>query len=278
MTQSQAPQLKTRIIRVDPTKLSLLEKNGDRRNARYMTGEQTRRLTENVQQDGVLTSVPLVYTPRQDFNPDYYRGKDELLVISGNHRVKAAIRAKIAEIDVMEIVSPVSDEKIVALQLSHNAIAGQDDASILAELYESLSLEAKLYSGLTDDDFEGLEELNFQGLSFGNPEYVSTELMFFPAEQETFEQLIRTLKLADQIKKRFWLAHLQDFERVFDAVVATKESKNILNTSVAFRAMADLALERLEQLASEAAEEAADTQSKPGVESEPDGQAEDTNN
>src|SRR5690242_16828167 len=98
--------LQTRVTRVRLSELKLLEKN-----ARYMKPEQFNRLVENIRRDGCLTSVPLVH-----------RDGDDLVVVSGNHRVSAAIKAGIEESDVIEVMSPLTRQQFVALQLSHNAI------------------------------------------------------------------------------------------------------------------------------------------------------------
>jgi hypothetical protein len=47
-----------------------------------------------------------------------------------------------------------------AIQLSHNSIAGQDNPSILAQMYESLSLEAKKFSGLPDEILNGPDKIH----------------------------------------------------------------------------------------------------------------------
>lgn len=226
---------------IDPKQLKCLSPH---ENARYMTAQQMAQLVANLKRDGCLTSSVLVYR----INPD----DEKPVVISGNHRQEAAVKAGLDSIPVIEIINRLSKGRIAAIQLSHNAIAGQDDLSLLQKLYDDLPLEEKLYTGLTDDDFEALQPLDLSGLSVGQPEYQTVELLFFPAEQETFAQLIRTLKLNEQIKKQFWLADLKDFDKVFDAVVGTKDHKTIHNTALAFRAMAELALERLEQLAADA--------------------------
>jgi ParB-like nuclease domain len=79
--------LQTRVIRVQLSELQLLEKN-----ARYLKGPLFNRLVENIKADGCLTSFPLVA-----------RQGDALTVISGNHRVSAAIKAGIGETDVIEV-------------------------------------------------------------------------------------------------------------------------------------------------------------------------------
>ena len=70
--------INTRIIEIDPRELKLLKMN-----ARFMRHEEFQRLVANIKQDGQLTSAPFAAR-----NPD---GTYE--VLSGNHRVQAAIAA-----------------------------------------------------------------------------------------------------------------------------------------------------------------------------------------
>jgi hypothetical protein len=101
-----------------PGELKLLEKN-----ARYMKAEQFQSLVENIKKDGNLSSLPLCY-----------REKDgKLRVLSGNHRVMAARKAEVESVLVMVLGDEKDADEQMAIQLSHNAIAGQDDLVILKE-------------------------------------------------------------------------------------------------------------------------------------------------
>src|SRR3990167_530048 len=78
-------KMQTKIIRIDPRKLKLLEVN-----ARFMRHEVFMQLTENIKKDRALTSVPFcaIY---QYFNaggviPTYEDGTLIYEVLSGNHR------------------------------------------------------------------------------------------------------------------------------------------------------------------------------------------------
>ena len=120
-TGSGASALKTRINRVALGDLKLLAKN-----ARYMAEPEFNRLVENLRRDGVLTSLPLVY-----------RGE----VLSGNHRVQAALKAGILTADVIEIETELSEEQQRAIQLSHNALTGKDDPNLLREILQIRTAE-----------------------------------------------------------------------------------------------------------------------------------------
>ena len=131
--------------------MKLLEKN-----ARYMKAEQFQALVENVKQDGNLSSLPLCY-----------REKDgKLRVLSGNHRVMAARQAGVEQVLVMVVGDEKDADERLAIQLSHNAIAGQDDLVILKELWESIKdVQARVYAGLDSDTVKALQGIQFSAIS-----------------------------------------------------------------------------------------------------------------
>ena len=150
--------MQTRIIQVDPKRLKLLETN-----ARYMRHEQYNRLVENVKRDGRLTSIPFAalwrYYTQEDPLPMDEDGGLVWEVLSGNHRVMAAIDAGLTEIDCMVTEDPLPKPQRVAIQLSHNAIAGEDDPAILKQLYQEIGeVDLKLYAGLDDKMLALLDE------------------------------------------------------------------------------------------------------------------------
>ncbi|MFE7712531.1 ParB/Srx family N-terminal domain-containing protein [Streptomyces sp. NPDC057486] len=127
MTATPRPtRLQPRLVRRDPRLLTRLPVN-----ARYMTKEEYDRLVENVRADGCLTSVPLVYGAGE-----YEEGRE--LVLSGNHRIDAAVDAGLDEIDVMLIDDPQEKDQLIARQISHNSIAGKDDPATPKQLYDEI--------------------------------------------------------------------------------------------------------------------------------------------
>lgn len=225
--------IETAIRRVALAELKLLEKN-----AHYMDPDEFTRLVNNIKKDGVLTSLPVVY-----------RGT----VLSGNHRTQAAIKAGLEEADVIEIVSELSEDEQKAIQLSHNAIKGKDDSNILRELYDSInSLDLKLYSGLTDDDFK-ITDVEVQTLSFVQPTYEDMVIAFLPEEKTLFIEALE--KVGKKAKDRLIVAgRASDFDLVFKAVIDAKSKLNIINTAEALKTIAELALQKLEEEPDESAD------------------------
>lgn len=104
--------METEIIKIDPKKIKLLKLN-----ARYMEENEYNKLVANVKKDGKLTSVPFCHII----------DKNEIEVLSGNHRVMASVDAGLNEIEIMLCKEKLSKEQCIAIQLSHNSIEGKDD-------------------------------------------------------------------------------------------------------------------------------------------------------
>jgi hypothetical protein len=219
--------IETAIRRVALKDLRLLD-----RNAHYMDPAEFSRLVGNITRDGVMTSLPVVY-----------RGT----VLSGNHRTMAATEAGFVEIDIIDIISELTDDQQIAIQLSHNAIKGKDDSNILQELYESInSLDMKVYSGLSDDAFT-VTDIDVQSLSFVQPTYQDLVIAFLPEEKALFIEALE--KIGKRAKDRLIVAgSISDFDAVFNAVINAKSKLNIINTAEALRAVAELALQKLREL------------------------------
>lgn len=208
---------------VSPESLKLLGKN-----ARFMKKPTFDQLVQNVAKDKMLSSVPLVEE----------HGDGTLEVVSGNHRIKSAIAAGLKEVLVL-VVPHVDNPTKVARQLSHNAIAGEDDPQILAELWKELNaLESKLYSGLDSELVKQLEDMKFAGF---NAEQVRTEkivLWLLPEEVTDIEAL--SSDWADFAgAKGVYLGPLSRYQILFDALVKVKKFANVKNTAIAFMAILD---------------------------------------
>lgn len=204
-------------------------------NARYMDKKEFDLLTSNIKNDGCLTSFPLVY------DGDVY-GE----VLSGNHRVQAAIKAGIELAQVIVIKSPLTKDQKIALQLSHNSITGKDDPNLLKALYDSIeNLDYKMYSGITDEMFK-VDDLTLAAMSFETPKEEEVILHFLQGDKEVFCDSLK--KIEKKAKKLHLIAHMEDFNSLFDSVFKVKSELNILNTTEAIRAVVRLAEERLAEI------------------------------
>jgi hypothetical protein len=228
-----APELQQALegLDVQIVRLTLRELKGRDKNPHYMTAAKYNRLVDNLKRDKVLTSTPLIY-----------RGE----ILSGHHRVRAAIEAGIIQGFCIDILTELTEERKTSIQLSHNALVGDDDPSGLKELYEDLPLDEKLYSGLTDDIFKD-EPVDIASLGAVAPRYEEVKLRCLPDEREVFHSLVKEVENA-KVKPLTFVAHLSTFNELFDAIVGVKQQLNVHNTAMALKLVAKLATERLRQL------------------------------
>lgn len=214
-TQLAPPQM----VQGDPRALTLLDVN-----ARFLPHEQFRQLVANIRRDGCLTSTPLVWNDSES---------GRLVVLSGNHRTLAAIEAGLTQIWWMQIDEPLPRQRQIALQLSHNAIAGQDDPATLKELYDELeSVEWRQYTGLDDKALELLQKVDVSSLGEANLDFASVQLMFLPDELERAEAAFDAARSTASADQR-WVAGLEQYEPVLDALETSRAAYKIGNSATA---------------------------------------------
>ena len=225
-----ASSLRIAVVPID--QCDFLEKN-----ARFMRVEQYRRLVDNIKRDGCLTSVPFAV-----------RRGERYAILSGNHRVKAARDAGLSEVMVLYTDRELTRAQQVAIQLSHNAIAGQDDLAILRELYDEINdVALKEYSGLDDVLLGKLNPPELDPLSEKGLEYRIVSIAFLPEEVERAEALFaKVLEQADG--DRTWVNRRADYDRMLDLLTAAKQAAGVKNTATAFGLLLDLAEKHLDEL------------------------------
>ncbi|MFI1563899.1 ParB/Srx family N-terminal domain-containing protein [Streptomyces sp. NPDC020490] len=231
MTQLSKP----RVVEGDPRDLTLLDVN-----ARFMRHEQFQRLVANVREDGHLTSTPLVWHDTES---------GRRIVLSGNHRTKAAVEAGLPSIFWLEITDPLPHQKQIALQLSHNAINGEDDPATLKALYEELEdVSMRLYSGLDDKTLDLLDEVTVPSLAEANLDFATVQIVFLPEEKEAAEKALEAARKAASADAR-WLARIEQYEQVLDTLDSVKGAHNIGNVAAAFAIVLSVVERHLGELA-----------------------------
>lgn len=237
--QSTLSELNSRLEGKLPYKLYLArseEIDFLEKNARFMTKEQFASLTHNVKADGGLTSIPLCY--KQETG--------RLLVLSGNHRIKAAIEAGSREFLVLLIDKPLSKQQLVAIQLSHNAIEGQDDEQILKELWQTIDdLEASVYAGLSTELIEKLTSTDFITISEQRVLFKEINFLFLPEEIEDMKSICEGI-LESAKGKEIFAGRITEYTDILDGIIAVKQNQNVINNALAFFAMARVVREYLE--------------------------------
>lgn len=212
------------LLAVDPRSLSLLK-----RNARTFDKDTFQQLTANVRADKRLSSMPLCWeTP-----------EGQLEVLSGNHRVQAAIEAGLERILVLVLHGDLSRARRIAIQLSHNALVGTDDPTLLAELWADIDdIEAKLYAGLSSDVVAKLEKIELVGFTTPQVYTRTVSLAFVDDELSRFDAVLEQLEMLPG--ETVHVAPLSQFERFFSALEGVKKKFEVRNTSLAVLKMCEL--------------------------------------
>ena len=239
--------LKTEIQRRRLQNLTPLGAETGHDNARYMKPQQFKRLVENIRSDGTLTSAPLI---------GKVEGEELDYILSGNHRVAAAVKAGIEEADCIVILEPLAREQFIALQLSHNAIEGEDDPAILRKLYDELNLDLKEYSGISDEMFE-MDDFNVKTMGGVSPMYVDLVFSFLSDDANCVAEFLKNAESWAKRGRPVLAAEYKDFDAFFDTVIRVKDFKGVTNSAVAMRLLVDLANERIDQLEKEKESDAA---------------------
>jgi hypothetical protein len=209
---------------VDPKDLVPAEKN-----ARYMTSEQFSKLVANVARDGALSSLPLCWLSRNRYH-----------VLSGNHRVQAATEAGLPSILILYTDRKLSKSERLSMQLSHNSIVGQDDPTLLRDLWEEIGdLDAKLYSGLDDKMMEALDSVTLPPLSSATLEYRQLTFLFLPPEAERLEEVLKkALEIVSARDVR--VARHAEWDRLLDALSTVSDAHDIRNSTTTLMLLLDV--------------------------------------
>ena len=219
--------MRTRVEQMRLGDLKLLELN-----ARYMRHETFQSLVKNIRRDGSLTSTPFAI-----------HDGDGYLVLSGNHRVMAAIEAlgKDALVDVMVTDDELDQAQRVAIQLSHNAIAGEDDPATLTLLYQQLDeIVWRDYSGLDDKTLDLLAEVSTAPLAAAaRLDFLTIVLLLLPTERDRLEASLADAKQA--VKGDAILAgRLADYDRLLDGLDIAGRAWGVLNVATSLGLMLDI--------------------------------------
>lgn len=214
--------MQTRIVEMDPRALKLLEVN-----ARFMEQAKYRRLVENVRKDGRLTSVPFacLYLPPPS-DPLYE-------VLSGNHRVRAAIDAGLETVWVMVTDEDLPRERRTAIQLSHNSLEGEDDPATLRRLYESLEVDWKAYSGLDDKTLGLLAKVEPGSLHEAVLDFQTLTIAFLPDEIERVDAALKAARSNLKGADVRWAARWAEYDRLLDAISDVSAAHGITNVATA---------------------------------------------
>lgn len=227
-------QLNSLLVGVTPYKLAVVapgELKPAPKNAHYMPQPVFERLLGNVKRDGNLSSFPFCW--RKD--------DGSFVILSGHHRVDAALQAGVSLILIVYTDKELSRSEQVAIQLSHNAINGLDNPVLLTELWKEITdLNEKVYSGLDDQFIEKLAPPQFVKIQDADLQFRD---LVFAFVQPEIDRVADVLKVLENKAKRspVFVGRYEDFDAFFDALLKFKEVAGVYNTSTALLMLVEIA-------------------------------------
>lgn len=209
---------------VDPRTVKPAEKN-----ARFMTQGQISQLTANIARDGNLSTVPFAW---KDADGVFHW-------IAGHHRARAAIDADVPYLITLYTDAEMSQAERIARQLGDNAIVGQDDPQILADLYATIrDFDWKEYSGLDDQVLNYKAALPPLGAG-GNLRLEPVTFMLFAPEIEALEEA-RTRLTAAPVHRLMGVS-VEVWDQFFDALLDYGKAREIVSANTALAMLTELA-------------------------------------
>jgi hypothetical protein len=204
------------------------------KNAHFFEKDKLDKLVQNVAHDGFLSQLPFGMKRKSD---------DKYLILSGNHRLKAAIKANLTYILILYI-DEVDRDTQIAYQLSHNSLVGKDDLQMLKDIYKEMkSIEAKEFSGLNGIQFVDVEKLQVSSINDGDIELTEIKFLFIENRKNDVKAVLSELekhKLNEDSSIVFG-----SFDAFVKVLTEVKKAYGIKSMTVAFGRMIDICNEQI---------------------------------
>jgi len=158
------------------------------KNARVMSGDVFKKLVNNISKDKRLETMPFCVFKK---NPV---GNEELVIMSGHHRTRAAKAAGLEFIYVLVDERQLTNDQIAAKQIAHNSINGMDDKQKLAEIYEAITdLDAQIEAAVDPKMLAySTGNLKIEDLRL-SMDFEILNILFLPYQKEDFENVVKLI-------------------------------------------------------------------------------------
>jgi len=207
-------------------------------NAQAMSKAAFDQLVANIRSTGAPESVPLLVKTDKGCE-----------IISGHHRFRASREAKIKYLVALAFGS-LDRARVHAKQLAHNSITGKSDAQIVKMIWDRIDdVQARFEAFIDPKIFDNLPQpVSFKPIDVDVAALSKTILfVFLPTQAEDFDAALEQIMPKANVDK-VYIEQRSAFEGWVVAFKRVREDMEIVNSPTALAMMAQLAIERLDQL------------------------------
>lgn len=203
-------------------------------NANEMTGEDFATLCDNIGKSG-LSSVPCCYK----------KDNGRFVMISGHHRLRACKKLHYKTLGILYCEeSELSRDEIIAIQLSHNSLHGQDNTNILKKLFEQIkSVDFKKFAHVNIDE---IAPVSTEGLSiYAMKENFVFSIILYPDSFQNLDELYGDIREQARKSDALILADQTNEDLLMKLQSEIGKEYDIKSPAIAFAKLLELAKERL---------------------------------
>lgn len=204
-------------------------------NANRMTDEDFAALCDNIGMSG-CSSVPCCYR----------RANGRFVMISGHHRLRACKKLHYKTIGILYVdESELSRDEIIAIQLSHNSLHGEDDRNILRKMFSQIqSIDFKKFAHINMDE---IKTISSEGLNlFAMKENYTVSVILYNNSLDSIVELIGDIREASKKSDIILLADQDPNEELYLSLVRNIGTQyKIKSTNVAFSKILELAAKQM---------------------------------
>lgn len=207
-------------------------------NANMMSESDFNTLCENIGISG-LSSVPTCYK----------KDDGRFIMISGHHRLRACKQIGYKQIGILyALESSLSKDEIIAIQLSHNSLHGEDNKGILKSLFAQIQdVDFKRFAHVEIDEIGSIKAntLSFSPFS----QNYTIGVVLYKDSKEAFDELIGDIREMSSKNDVVIIANGEEAEEDYLKIkkILKDEKKKIKSSHIAFAEILKLAYKQLKE-------------------------------
>lgn len=203
-------------------------------NANRMTEEEFNTLCKNIGMSG-MSSTPCCFK----------KSTGRFGMISGHHRWKACKKNGYKKIGILWCAEEeLTKDEIIAIQLSHNSLHGEDDKNILKKLFAQIqSVDFKQFAHINMDEIKPIES-NGLDISLMKENYTFS-VVLYNGSLEDINALLMDIRELSKTSDVVLIADQEPSEEMYLNLRKELKDKNIKSASIGFAKILELAHRQL---------------------------------